>query len=64
MKTYKITMTPTLHMTAEVKANSVHEAIQAAEERYKNGEFDFGHIDVDDVEFQAEEQKRSRDYER
>ena len=64
MKTYKITMTPICHKTALVKADSTEEAIRIAESLYERGELAFDHIAVDDVEFQAEERKRTKEYER
>lgn len=57
MKTYKVTITETLQKTVEIKANSVQEAQELVERKWKDSEYILDADSFTDVKFSTKPQK-------
>ena len=61
MKTYKVTITETLKMGVEVQAESQWEAERIASDNWRNSQYILDAECFDEVEFEAEEVKRTKE---
>lgn len=64
MKTYNVTITETLQMTVPIKAGSLAEAEQIAEENWNNSQYILDADHFVGADFKAEECVRRKDLER